>query len=38
MLFDGAATPEHGELTLDPGSPGLGLRLRTADAEPYRRA
>jgi L-alanine-DL-glutamate epimerase-like enolase superfamily enzyme len=38
LLFDGAAAPERGELTPDPVSPGLGLRLRTTDAERYRRA
>jgi L-alanine-DL-glutamate epimerase-like enolase superfamily enzyme len=37
MLFDGALTPKGGELTPDPASPGLGLRLRTADAERFRR-
>jgi L-alanine-DL-glutamate epimerase-like enolase superfamily enzyme len=37
MLFDGAPTPEDGELTPDPAAPGLGLRLRAADAERFRR-
>jgi L-alanine-DL-glutamate epimerase-like enolase superfamily enzyme len=37
MLFDGAPKPERGELTPDPASPGLGLRLRAADAERFRR-
>ena len=37
MLFDGAPKPERGELTPDAGSPGLGLRLRAADAERFRR-
>ena len=37
MLFDGAPDPVGGELTPDPASPGLGLRLRTADAERFRR-
>ena len=37
MLFDGAPKPERGELTPDPASPGLGMRLRTADADRFRR-
>ena len=37
MLFDGALEPVGGALAADPGSPGLGLRLRGADAEQYRR-
>jgi L-alanine-DL-glutamate epimerase-like enolase superfamily enzyme len=37
MLFDGAPKPESGELTPDPTAPGLGLRLRAADAERFRR-
>jgi L-alanine-DL-glutamate epimerase-like enolase superfamily enzyme len=37
MLFDGAPVPECGELTPDPASPGLGMRLRTADADRFRR-
>jgi L-alanine-DL-glutamate epimerase-like enolase superfamily enzyme len=37
MLFDGAPKPEGGELTPDPESPGLGLRLRATDAERFRR-
>jgi L-alanine-DL-glutamate epimerase-like enolase superfamily enzyme len=37
MLFDGAPKPEGGELTPDPAAPGLGLRLRAADAERFRR-
>ncbi len=36
MLFDGAPKPASGQLTPDPASPGLGLRLR-ADAERFRR-
>ena len=36
MLFDGTLDPEGGVLTPDPGRPGLGLDLRSADAEPYR--
>ena len=38
MLFDGAPKPHGGELTPDPASPGLGLRLRAADAERFRRS
>jgi L-alanine-DL-glutamate epimerase-like enolase superfamily enzyme len=37
MLFDGALDPHGGTLTPDPGRPGLGLRLKTADAERYRQ-
>jgi len=37
MLFDGALDPDGGILTPDPGQPGLGLSLRDADAERYRR-
>jgi L-alanine-DL-glutamate epimerase-like enolase superfamily enzyme len=37
LLFDGALDPQGGALRPDPGRPGLGLRLRAADAEPYRR-
>jgi L-alanine-DL-glutamate epimerase-like enolase superfamily enzyme len=37
MLFDGAPTPEGGELTPDPAAPGLGIRLRDRDAERFRR-
>ena len=36
ILFDGTLDPEGGTLTPDPGRPGLGLELRSADAEPYR--
>ena len=36
MLFDGALDPEGGVLAPDPGRPGLGLELRSADAERYR--
>jgi L-alanine-DL-glutamate epimerase-like enolase superfamily enzyme len=36
MLFDGALSPLGGELVPDPGRPGLGLRLRDQDAEPFR--
>ena len=37
MLFDGVLSPAGGMLTPDPGLPGLGLALRSADAEPFRR-
>ncbi len=37
MFFDGALDPHGGVLTPDPDRPGLGLDLRTADAERYRR-
>ncbi len=37
LLFDGTLDPQGGALVPDPGQPGLGLRLRTADAERYRR-
>jgi L-alanine-DL-glutamate epimerase-like enolase superfamily enzyme len=37
MFFDGALDPDGGALTPDPGRPGLGLELRTADAEPFRQ-
>lgn len=36
MLFDGTLAPENGALTPDPGRPGLGIRLKRQDAEPYR--
>ena len=38
LLFDGVLSPAGGELTPDPGRPGLGLELRHADAERYRTA
>jgi L-alanine-DL-glutamate epimerase-like enolase superfamily enzyme len=38
MLFDGAPEPVDGALTPDSAAPGLGLRLRTSDAERYRRS
>ena len=38
MLFDGALSPEGGDLAPDPDQPGLGLALRSADAERYRRS
>ena len=37
LLFDGTLDPQGGALVPDPGQPGLGLQLRTADAERYRR-
>jgi L-alanine-DL-glutamate epimerase-like enolase superfamily enzyme len=37
MFFDGALEPDGGALAPDPGRPGLGLELRTADVEPFRR-
>jgi len=37
LMFDGALDPAGGELTPDPGRPGLGLELRSTDAERYRR-
>jgi len=37
MLFDGALDPAGGVMTPDPGRPGLGMTLREADADPYRR-
>jgi L-alanine-DL-glutamate epimerase-like enolase superfamily enzyme len=37
MLFDGTLDPQGGALVPDPDQPGLGLQLRTADAEHYRR-
>ena len=37
MFFDGALDPEGGVLVPDPGRPGLGLELRSADAERYRQ-
>jgi L-alanine-DL-glutamate epimerase-like enolase superfamily enzyme len=37
MFFDGVLDPDGGALTPDPGRPGLGLELRTADAEPFRQ-
>jgi L-alanine-DL-glutamate epimerase-like enolase superfamily enzyme len=38
LLFDGALDAQGGVLTPDPGQPGLGVQLRTADAEQYRRS
>ncbi len=37
LLFDGTLDPLDGALFPEPGQPGLGLELRTADAEKYRR-
>jgi L-alanine-DL-glutamate epimerase-like enolase superfamily enzyme len=37
MIFDGALDPGGGIMTPDPDQPGLGLTLRDADAERYRR-
>ncbi len=37
LFFDGALDPRGGALTPDPARPGLGMELRTADAERYRR-
>lgn len=36
MLFDGALSPVAGELRADRSRPGLGLALKTADAERFR--
>jgi L-alanine-DL-glutamate epimerase-like enolase superfamily enzyme len=36
MFFDGALDPRGGVLAPDPGRAGLGLELRSADAERYR--
>jgi L-alanine-DL-glutamate epimerase-like enolase superfamily enzyme len=38
LLFDGALSPQGGDLVPDPGQPGLGLRLRDGDAEKFRVA
>ena len=37
MFFDGVLDPGGGVLTPDPAVPGLGMELRAADAERYRR-
>lgn len=37
MLFDGALSPQGGTMTPDPDQPGMGMTLRAADAEKYRR-
>jgi L-alanine-DL-glutamate epimerase-like enolase superfamily enzyme len=36
MFFDGALDPSGGVIRPDPDAPGLGLTLRTSDAERYR--
>jgi L-alanine-DL-glutamate epimerase-like enolase superfamily enzyme len=36
LFFDGTLDPAGGVIRPDPDAPGLGLTLRTADAEPYR--
>lgn len=38
LLFDGALDARGGVLTPDPGRPGLGVQLRVADAQQYRRS
>ncbi|HEY1324312.1 MAG TPA: enolase C-terminal domain-like protein [Streptosporangiaceae bacterium] len=38
MFFDGALDPAGGMLRPDPARPGLGMELRAADAERFRRA
>jgi L-alanine-DL-glutamate epimerase-like enolase superfamily enzyme len=38
MLFDGVLEPQEGALRPASGTPGLGLELRSQDAEPYRVA
>jgi L-alanine-DL-glutamate epimerase-like enolase superfamily enzyme len=38
LLFDGTLDPQGGALAPDPDQPGLGLQLKTVDAEQYRRA
>ena len=35
MLFDGTLVPENGALRPDPGRPGLGIELKTRDAERF---
>lgn len=35
MLFDGALTPEAGELRFDKSRPGMGIELKRRDAERY---
>ena len=37
LLFDGALSPRGGSMTPDRDEPGLGLSLRAADADAYRR-
>ena len=36
MFFEGTLDPAGGVIRPDPGAPGNGLALRTADAEPFR--
>jgi L-alanine-DL-glutamate epimerase-like enolase superfamily enzyme len=38
LLFDGTLDPHGGALAPDPDRPGLGLQLKTTEAEQYRRA
>ncbi|MGH7778121.1 MAG: enolase C-terminal domain-like protein [Candidatus Dormibacterales bacterium] len=38
MLFEGAPAPQGGSLRPDPAQPGLGLRLKTPEAERWRAA
>ncbi|HEX8907942.1 MAG TPA: enolase C-terminal domain-like protein [Anaeromyxobacteraceae bacterium] len=35
LLFDGALTPERGELRPDPGRPGVGVELKRSELEKY---
>jgi L-alanine-DL-glutamate epimerase-like enolase superfamily enzyme len=37
LLFDGTLSPKGGVMTPDPDRAGLGMTVRTADAEAYRR-
>ena len=36
MLFDGALQPQEGSLRPDPSRPGLGLELKTSDAQRWK--
>jgi hypothetical protein len=36
MLFEGVLQPEAGHLRPDPSRPGLGLELKTSDAERWK--
>jgi L-alanine-DL-glutamate epimerase-like enolase superfamily enzyme len=36
LLFEGAVLPQGGVLRPDPERPGLGIELKTRDAERYR--
>ena len=38
LLFDGVPLPRAGVLTPDADRPGLGIELKRADAEPFRRS